>query len=227
VDLIKSQLERRLGHIFNDKTLMELALTHRSYGNRNNERLEFLGDSLVNLIIAEALFQRFPDAKEGQLSRLRASLVKGETLAKVAIEFAVGDCLNLGSGELKSGGFRRESILADSVEALIGAIYLDSDMATCKDHVLRWYHDRIQATTLVSSGKDPKTLLQELLQSRKQPLPTYTMSEVSGEAHAQVFTVTCSHQLLVKPTTGQGSSRRQAEKQAAASALELLGELKK
>ncbi|ROS04715.1 RNAse III [Sinobacterium caligoides] len=226
MDLIKSQLERRLGHDFKDKGLMELALTHRSCGNRNNERLEFLGDSLVNLIIAEALFLRFPEAKEGQLSRLRASLVKGETLAKVAREFAIGDCLNLGSGELKSGGFRRESILADAVEALIGAIYLDSDMDNCKTHVLRWYHARINETSLEKSGKDPKTQLQELLQSRKHALPVYSMSDVKGEAHAQVFTVECAHKLLAKPTVGEGSSRRQAEQQAASEALALLGELK-
>ncbi|CAH0990414.1 Ribonuclease 3 [Sinobacterium norvegicum] len=226
MDLIKSQLERRLGHQFEDKSLMELALTHRSCGNTNNERLEFLGDSLLGVFIAEALFLRFPEAKEGQLSRLRSSLVKGETLAKIAREFDIGDCLNLGSGELKSGGFRRESILADSVEALIGAIYLDSDMATCKEHVLRWYAERLQQTSLERSGKDAKTLLQELLQSRKHALPVYQMKDVTGEAHEQTFSICCQHKLLKQPTIGVGSSRRQAEQQAAQLALEILGELK-
>lgn len=226
MDLIKSQLERRLGHQFKDKSLMELALTHRSCGHSNNERLEFLGDSLLGVYIAEALFIRFPQAKEGQLSRLRSSLVKGETLAKIAREFDIGDCLNLGSGELKSGGFRRESILADSVEALIGAIYLDSDMETCKQHVLRWYSPRLEQTSLERSGKDAKTQLQELLQSRKHSLPVYQMKDVTGEAHDQTFSISCQHKLLTQPTIGTGSSRRQAEQQAAQQALEILGEMK-
>ncbi|WP_373190796.1 ribonuclease III [Halomonas sp.] len=210
---------RRIGHTFADPGLLELAMTHRSYGGQNNERLEFLGDSIVNFIIAEALFQRFPQAREGQLSRLRARLVKGQTLAELAREMAFGECLRLGSGELKSGGHRRESILADAVEAVLGAIYLDAGMEIARARVLSWYAERLEAISLKDTQKDPKTRLQEFLQSRQVPLPRYEVTSVEGEAHAQTFTVECHVEVLEERTLGIGASRRHAEQQAAAQAL--------
>ncbi|GAA0577541.1 ribonuclease III [Halomonas salifodinae] len=210
---------RRIGHPFGDASLLELAMTHRSYGGKNNERLEFLGDSIVNFVIAEALFRRFPEAREGQLSRLRARLVKGQTLAELAREFELGQCLRLGSGEMKSGGHRRDSILADAVEAVIGAIYLDAGMDVAKARVLAWYGTRLEAIDLQDTQKDPKTRLQEFLQSRQSPLPRYEVLSVEGEAHAQTFTIECQVEMLDVPTVGVGSSRRYAEQQAAEQAL--------
>ena len=216
------KLSQRLGYQFNDQSLAELALTHRSCGGENNERLEFLGDSIVNMVIAEALFLQFPEAKEGKLSRLRARMVKGVTLAEVARDFQLGDFLRLGSGEMKSGGFRRESILADTVEALIGAIYLDSDMATVKACILAWYEQRLQTLTLDDPMKDPKTRLQEYLQGNKQPLPKYEVTSIDGDAHEQVFNVLCQVKSLGQPVEGSGSSRGIAEQQAAQKVLDLL-----
>ncbi|SDM57666.1 RNAse III [Franzmannia pantelleriensis] len=213
---------RRVGHAFADIGLLELAMTHRSYGGQNNERLEFLGDSIVNFVIAEALFRRFPDAREGQLSRLRAQLVKGQTLAELAREFELGECLRLGSGEMKSGGHRRDSILADAVEAVIGAIYLDAGMDVAKARVLSWYAQRLEAIDLQDTQKDPKTRLQEFLQSRQSPLPRYEVLSVEGEAHSQTFTIECQVEMLEAATVGVGSSRRHAEQQAADKALALL-----
>nr|WP_298416174.1 ribonuclease III [uncultured Halomonas sp.] len=210
---------RRIGYSFRDASLLELALTHRSYGGDNNERLEFLGDSIVNFVIGEALFQRFPQAREGQLSRLRARLVKGKTLAEVAREFSLGEQLRLGSGEMKSGGYRRDSILADTLEALIGAIYLDSDMQTVKVRVLSWYASRLEAINLQDTQKDPKTRLQEFLQSRQMALPRYEVISVEGEAHAQTFTIECHIDALADHTVGVGNSRRHAEQEAAGKAL--------
>lgn len=213
---------RRLGHDFGDSSLLELAMTHRSFGGQNNERLEFLGDSIVNFVIAEALFRRFPEAREGQLSRLRARLVKGQTLAELAREMGFGEHLRLGSGEMKSGGHRRESILADAVEAIIGAIYLDAGMEAVRARILSWYAARLEEINLQDTQKDPKTRLQEFLQSRQVPLPRYEVVNVEGEAHAQTFTVDCHVELLEKHTTGIGSSRRHAEQQAAEVALKQL-----
>jgi len=213
---------RRLGHDFGDSSLLELAMTHRSFGGQNNERLEFLGDSIVNFVIAEALFRRFPEAREGQLSRLRARLVKGQTLAELAREMGFGEHLRLGSGEMKSGGHRRESILADAVEAIIGAIYLDAGMEAVRARILSWYAARLEEISLQDTQKDPKTRLQEFLQSRQVPLPRYEVVNVEGEAHAQTFTVDCHVELLEKHTTGIGSSRRHAEQQAAEVALKQL-----
>nr|WP_221187789.1 ribonuclease III [Halomonas stenophila] len=210
---------RRIGHDFAQPELLELAMTHRSYGGRNNERLEFLGDSIVNFVIAEDLFQRFPQAREGQLSRLRARLVKGQTLAELAREMAFGECLRLGSGEMKSGGHRRDSILADAVEAVIGAIYLDAGMDTARSRVLAWYAERLEAINLQDTQKDPKTRLQEFLQSRQVALPRYEVVSVEGEAHAQTFTVECHVEMLEEHTLGIGASRRHAEQQAAQQAL--------
>lgn len=220
---LRQRLLKRLGYSFKDEQLFELALTHRSCGAVNNERLEFLGDSLLNTIIAEALFHQIPNAREGDLSRLRAQLVKGETLAAIGRELELGECLSLGEGELKSGGFRRASILADAVEALVAAVYLDSgDYHTCRRHLLSWYGPRVAAVSLGKSEKDPKTRLQELLQARGQPLPVYELTGTSGEAHEQTFTITCRVSLLPDPVVTHGSNRRQAEKNAASKALGLL-----
>jgi ribonuclease III len=202
--------------------LLTLALTHRSVGGRNNERLEFLGDSIVNHVIAEALYNRFPDAREGQMSRMRASLVKGETLAEIASSLDVGEYLLLGPGERKSGGYRRASILADALEAIAGGILLDSDVETCRAVLTTLFTERLQAMDLASTEKDAKTLLQEYLQGRQCPLPEYQLDRVVGEDHNQQFHISCrmsKPQLVVK---GNGSSRRKAEQAAAANALERL-----
>ena len=216
------KLCRRLGYFFADLGLLELALTHRSFGGKNNERLEFLGDSILNYVIAEDLFHRFPKAKEGELSRLRASLVKGDTLAELAREFGLGDYLKLGAGELKSGGFRRDSILADAVEGIIGAIYLDAGMDICREHILAWYRERLNATSLKVVTKDAKTRLQEFLQARRHPLPQYDVVDIVGDPHDQTFFVHCQIELLPEPVKGKGNSRRIAEQNAASKALKLL-----
>ena len=202
---------------------MLLALTHRSFAGRNNERLEFLGDAILNFVAGEALFERFPQAREGQLSRLRARLVKGETLAVLARGFELGEYLRLGSGELKSGGFRRESILADALEALIGAIYLDAGMDVARARVLDWLTNELDGLTLVDTNKDPKTRLQEFLQSRAVELPRYEVVDIQGEPHCRTFFVQCEVALLTDKTQGQGASRRIAEQVAAAAALVALG----
>jgi ribonuclease-3 len=212
----------KLGHTFTDSGLLTLALTHRSHGMPNNERLEFLGDSLVNFVIAEALYVRFPDAREGQLSRLRASLVKGATLAEIARELELGSALTLGQGESMSGGQRRDSILADALEAVIGAIYLDAGVGPCHRCILRWFDSRLVALTLDDVHKDAKTLLQEWLQARRQALPTYYTESIEGEAHAQRFKVVCRVTGLSRPCVGEGSSRRIAEQCAAANTLNAL-----
>lgn len=217
------RLERKLGHSFTSQELMLLALTHRSFAGRNNERLEFLGDAILNFVAGEALFERFPQAREGQLSRLRARLVKGETLAVLARGFELGEYLRLGSGELKSGGFRRESILADALEALIGAIYLDAGMDVARERVLAWLADQLDGLTLVDTNKDPKTRLQEFLQSRAAELPRYEVVDIQGEPHCRTFFVQCEIALLTEKTQGQGASRRIAEQVAAAAALVALG----
>jgi ribonuclease-3 len=218
-----SRLERQLGHTFQNQELMLLALTHRSFAGRNNERLEFLGDAILNFVAGEALFERFPQAREGQLSRLRARLVKGETLAVLARGFELGEYLRLGSGELKSGGFRRESILADALEALIGAIYLDAGMDVARARVLGWLTNELDGLTLVDTNKDPKTRLQEFLQSRAAELPRYEVVDIQGEPHCRTFFVQCEVALLTDKTQGQGASRRIAEQVAAAAALVALG----
>lgn len=216
-------LQRRLSYDFKTPELLELALTHRSFKGANNERLEFLGDSILNFVIAEQLYHRFPSAKEGQLSRLRALLVKGVTLAEIAKEFQLGEHLKLGAGELKSGGHRRDSILADAVESIIGAIYLDSGHDVCQQVILRWYEGRLDNLSLEDTEKDPKTRLQEYLQSIKKQLPKYEVVEVSGEAHNQTFNVSCFLEELAMTTSGVGGSRRSAEQKAAKEALKLLG----
>lgn len=222
-DILFERLQARLGYQFADSKQLRLALTHRSHGATNNERLEFLGDSILNFIVGEALFKIFPEAREGQLSRLRSQLVKGDTLAEMAQEFELSECLILGEGELKTGGRTRPSILADAVEAIIGAIYLEAGLAVCKERLLTWYQERLSALTLDTTVKDAKTRLQEYMQSKQLALPIYTVVEASGEAHAQWFTIECAISLLSKPTRAQASNRREAEKLSAAKALKILG----
>lgn len=216
------RLCRTLGYSFNNEALLLQALTHRSASNIHNERLEFLGDSILSIIISDALYHQFPKVTEGDLSRMRATLVRGDTLAKVAKEFKLGDYLTLGPGELKSGGFRRESILADAVEAIIGAIYLDSELETVRGLLLGWYEQRLKEIKPGVSQKDAKTQLQEFLQGHKKSLPDYEVVSVEGEAHNQRFTVECRIEGVSDAVAGVGSSRRKAEQQAAAQALELL-----
>lgn len=199
------------------------ALTHRSMHSQNNERLEFLGDSIVNFVIAEALFHEQENAKEGELSRLRASLVKGETLAQLAREFNLGDYLLLGSGELKSGGMHRDSILADAMEAIIAAMYCDAGMELCKEKIKQWFTSRLKNISSLKT-KDPKTRLQEYLQGRGYDLPDYEVLAIEGEAHAQQFTVSCKVDKLKLNTVGKGGSRRKAEQEAAENMLATLGD---
>ena len=218
-----ASLQRKLGYQFKDSSLLTLALTHRSYSGRNNERLEFLGDAVLNFVAGEALYHHFDQAREGQLSRLRARLVKGETLAVLARAMDLGEYLRLGSGELKSGGFRRESILADATEAIIGAIYLDAGMDVARERVLAWLEQEFASLTLVDTNKDSKTRLQEFLQSRGCELPHYEVVDIQGEPHCRTFHVECEVKLLEQKTRGQGGSRRIAEQVAAAAALMALG----
>lgn len=210
---------RRLGYDFKDADLIKWALTHRSAGSPHNERLEFLGDGILNFVVALALFERFPSANEGELSRLRATLVKQDTLAKLARNLKIGDALQLGSGELKSGGFRRDSILADALEAIFGAVYLDRGFDACRQLILHHYAEDFALATPGEVLKDPKTRLQEVLQSRKIALPQYRMVSVTGEAHEQTFRLACAIPGLGVETEGIGSSRRKAEQEAAAKAL--------
>lgn len=217
------KLSQRIGYDFQDESLIKLALTHRSKGDKNNERLEFLGDSIVNFIIAEALFHKFPLAKEGKLSRLRAGLVRGTTLAELGRDFELGDFLVLGSGELKSGGFNRESILADAVEAIIGAIYLDAGMDAVQERVLAWFESRLSVLSMDDVVKDSKTRLQEYIQKTQGRLPKYEVMEIFGQAHDQNFKVSCQIEGLPELMVGIGSSRRLAEQSAAKKALKALG----
>ncbi|MDH5913758.1 ribonuclease III [Vibrio splendidus] len=216
------KLERKIGYQFNDADLIHLALTHRSAAGKHNERLEFLGDSILSFVIADDLYHRFPKVNEGDMSRMRATLVRGHTLAELGREFELGDYLKLGPGELKSGGFRRDSILADAVEAIIGAIYLDSDTEVVRRIILSWYQSRLESIQPGVSQKDPKTRLQEFLQGRRNPLPVYTVTNIKGEAHNQEFTVECEVAGVDKPVIGKGTSRRKAEQAAAETALEQL-----
>ncbi len=216
-------LARSLEYAFRQPELLESALTHRSAGSRNNERLEFLGDAALGFVIAEWLYEKFPDASEGQLSRLRASLVKRETLAEVARGLDVGDYLRLGSGELKSGGFRRDSILADALEAILGAILLDRGYPEVHAAVHRLFATKMAGLSSADELKDPKTLLQELLQSRKLGLPVYDVISVSGKAHQQHFVVECRVADLDLSVKGEGGNRRGAEQAAARNMLNRVG----
>lgn len=216
------RLETILGHQYNDIELLKRALTHRSVGAKNNERLEFLGDSLVNFIIADVLFHQYSKISEGDLSRIRAHLVKGETLAVLGKELGLSDYLMLGPGELKSGGFLRESIIADTVEAIIASIYEDAGQAKCNEFVLRLYTKKLNKLDPKKVGKDAKTRLQELLQSRQENLPTYTVISASGPAHAQEFVVSCFVEKLNRKFESSATNRRKAEQLAAEEALIVL-----
>ena len=213
------QLQARLGHVFADVRLLQEALTHRSFGQPNNERFEFLGDSILNCVIAIALFERFGELREGELSRVRASLVRQDALHRIALDLELGDCLRLGEGELKSGGSRRPSILADAVEAVFAAVFLDAGFAAAKAVVDRLYVPLLAEVDPLKPSKDPKTALQEWLQGRRIPVPTYSMVQVIGEAHAQEFEVACEIPKLGVRTLGRGPSRRIAEQQSAELAL--------
>lgn len=215
-------LNRTLGYRFSNEKLLDAALTHRSAGGTHYERLEFLGDSVLDFVIAEALYHRLPDAPEGDLSRQRASLVKGTTLAKIATEIGLGDHLSLGPGELKSGGFRRTSILADALEALIGAVYLDGGFTAAATMIRTLFDERLDNLPSAAELKDPKTRLQEWMQAKGMSLPRYTVEEVSGESHKQTFRVVCEAPGLSASSRGEGSSRRRAEQAAAAALLETL-----
>jgi ribonuclease-3 len=215
-------LYKRLGYTFAEEANIVEALTHRSASKHHNERLEFLGDAILGMVIAKALYLRFPKQPEGKLTRMRSSLVKGDTLAEVAREFELGELLLLGPGELKSGGFRRDSILADAVESIIGAIYLEAGMAKCEALILDWFAYRLKALDPEAVSKDDKTRLQEYLQSNKHPLPLYEVTEIKGKSHDQTFYVECNVEGLNKAVVGKGNSRRRAEQKAAKQAFEKL-----
>lgn len=216
------QLAKKLGYHFQDPSLLIQALTHRSAKGAHNERLEFLGDSILGFVIAETLYDKFPKENEGDLTRMRSSLVKGVTLAQVARGFNLGEYLILGPGELKSGGHRRDSILEDAVEAIIGAIYIDSDMATCKALILSWFSKRLNEIKPGQAQKDPKTRLQEYLQGRRISIPLYEVIETTGQSHNQEFTVRCTTSEISKPVISTGTSRRKAEQSAAEQVLEII-----
>lgn len=215
-------LQQRLRYRFTNPGLALQAITHRSADRLHNERLEFLGDSVLGHIVARELYSRYPQAAEGDLSRMRASLVNRETLAELARELELGTLLRLGAGERKSGGKRRASILADALEALLAAVLLDSDLESTRELVLRLYGDRLRQLEAGQRGKDSKTALQEMLQARSLPLPEYTVLDISGEAHDQTFTVTCKVAMLESAVEGSGKSKRLAEQDAAQRTLELL-----
>ncbi len=217
-----TRLQKQLGYQFVNQKLLTQALTHRSAKGDNYERLEFLGDSILGYVIARALFEKFPKSSEGELTRMRSTLVRGVTLAEIGREFNLSDYLILGPGELKSGGYHRDSILEDAVEAIIGAIFLDSDMICTRKKVLSWFESRIKKIQPGHSQKDPKTRLQEYLQGRKKPLPMYDVVNTTGQAHNQEFTVSCVVDSLKEPIITNGTSRRKAEQAAAEKALELL-----
>lgn len=218
------KVSQLFGYQFKDESLLNLALTHRSMGSNNNERLEFLGDAILGMVISSELYRRFPHEKEGVLTRLRSSLVKGETLSKIAMELKLGEFILLGSGELKSGGYRRASTLADAIEAILGAIYLDS----CADYgikkvesiILNIFNNRINECEPAGILKDPKTRLQEHLQSKNLALPTYSVISISGKEHQQTFKVSCSIEGLSNHVVATGASRRKAEQAAAEKALD-------
>jgi ribonuclease-3 len=213
---------RQLGHNFSDQNLLRTALTHRSFGTPNNERLEFLGDGILDCVIAAALFQRFPYLPEGDLSRLRANLVRQDTLHQLALTLKIGECLRLGEGELKSGGAQRPSILADALEALFGAIYLDAGFEAAHAVVVNLYAQLLDELKPGQVQKDPKTSLQEWLQGRKKALPRYQLLEATGAAHEQRFEVACEIDNPPLRTIGYGASRRIAEQVAADKALKEL-----
>lgn len=217
------RLQKLICYTFNNIDLLTHALTHRSANKVHNERLEYLGDSILSFVIAEALFQRFQHVDEGDLSQMRSTLVCGEMLAVIGNDFDIGDCLILGQGELKSGGHRRDSIISDAVEAIIGAIYLDSNFDTIKSLILSWYQDRLSNIQPGEKQKDSKTRLQEYLQGHHQARPIYLITEVIGDDHDQEFVVQCKLENDTNIYLGRGVSRRKAEQAAAQVAIDKLG----
>jgi len=215
-------LQTAIGHRFSRPELLQQAVTHRSFGSPHNERLEFLGDSIVNCVTAIALFERFGELREGDMSRLRANLVRQEALHRLAEGLKLGDYLQLGEGEMKSGGHRRPSILADALEAIFAAVFLDAGFEAAKSVIDRLYASSIASLDPARALKDPKTALQEWLQGRRMPLPKYSLADTRGEAHQQEFEVECEITGLGLKTRGIGVSRRAAEQQSAQRALELL-----
>ncbi|MEZ5492218.1 MAG: ribonuclease III [Gammaproteobacteria bacterium] len=220
----RRKLESSLGYSFQDPNLLEQALTHRSAGKLHNERLEFLGDAVLDMVIAEKLFHHYPQATEGELSRMRANLVNGEVLADIAGDLGLGQHLNLGAGERKSGGKRRASILANVVEALIAAVFLESGLATAGSVIGTLYSHRLTSREISRTRKDSKTRLQELMQARGLPLPGYSVTEIIGEAHDQTFMVACQVALLDESKVGSGKNKRMAEQDAAEQVLAALEE---
>lgn len=217
-------LEQRFACQLYNADLLTLALSHRSVGRHNNERLEFLGDAVLGYVISETLYQRFPDADEGQLSRLRVSLVKGSALARLARELELGEQLLLGSGERHGGGRRRDSILADTFEAILGAIVLDRGLEQCRAAIHHVFASRLEGLRLDQARKDPKTRLQEYLQGMQRPLPEYELVQASGEEHARTFLIACVITDSQQRAEGTGSSRRAAEQAAAETLLKALGQ---
>lgn len=222
MDSAAKWLRTHFAYEFEDASLLQRALTHRSAAGRNNERLEFLGDAVLDFVVSDMVYRRYPAADEGELSRLRASLVRDTTLAEIATSIDLGEHLILGGGELKSGGYRRASILADAVEAILGAIFLDSGFSAADQAVRRMLGERVQNLPAVDELKDPKTRLQEALQAQGHDLPVYATQAVSGQAHRQVFDVTCDVPALKLVTEGRGSSRRDAEQAAAENMLKTM-----
>lgn len=218
---MNKELEQRIKYTFNNPELLRVALTHRSKGVDHNERLEFLGDSIVNCVIADLLYHRFPESTEGELSRWRAALVNRDTLADLARELDLGSYIHLGPGELRSGGHERHSILSCAIEALIGAVYLDGGFETVRHCIADCFEELLSSLSDAHDHKDPKTLLQEYLQAHKMPLPVYTVEEVEGEAHQQTFIVSCRVEGVGHATEGRGTSRRRAEQDAAQAMLEV------
>lgn len=216
------KLQKKINYSFKDINLLEQALTHRSFKAKNNERLEFLGDSILNFLIAEILFQKFPLLSEGDLSRLRSDLVRSKTLSDIAMQLDLGNFMRLGEGELKSSGWRRPSILADSLEAIMAAIYLDSNLDSVRKITVIWFKDLIENIDPKKIDKDSKSLLQELLQAQKISRPKYSILTISGEPHAQTFDVLCEIEKLGIHSTGQATNRKDAEQEAAQRAIELL-----
>lgn len=215
-------LQERLQYQFSDQELLSLALSHRSCGSKNNERLEFLGDSILGLTVTEFLYEKFPEAREGDLSRMRSQIVRAETLAQIAKELDLGPELLLGPGEMKSGGNRRDSILGDTVEALIGAVYLDRGMQAARDSILVWFKPLLDAASDTQPIKDAKTALQEWLQQRGKPVPTYELANTGGEAHSRLFTVNCRIDAVKETVSATASSRRKAEQMVAEQLLTAL-----
>jgi len=219
-----TQLQRRLGYVFNDPTLLSLALSHRSFASANNERMEFLGDAILGLVVTDYLYQQFPDAREGELSRMRSHIVRGESLAEVAKQLELGSDILLGPGEMKSGGHRRDSILGDTVEALLGAVYLDKGIDASRDRIFDWFKSLFDSALEVKPLKDSKTTLQEWLQQRGKSLPDYKLVDTGGEAHSRLFTVSCKIDAVGQEMTAIATSRRRAEQMVAE---QLLTELEK